>query len=182
MEQKLNKKSILTLLIVLIVTITIAVLGITYAYFQIIVNSVGTSSILIRATNLEITYNESKNVSGENIIPGWSDTKTFTITNTGEEAILYSLKWIDVTNTMVNKSYLTYTLVGTGTNAYNTVSPVMFPTNDEYIFNNLVVSPGVTQNYTLTVTYANDTSFDQSADMTKSFAGMLSIETSEVQE
>lgn len=182
MEQKISKNSILTLLIVLLVTVLVAVIGVTYAYFQAEVTKTNVSSMLVEAADLSITYNETKNITTTNILPGWSDTKTFKVKNTGERTVEYNLLWTGVTNTLVNKSYLKYAVVGTGTNAFNTSSAVQFPSSDNSIASNISIGPNVEHSYTLTITYMNDPDFDQSDDIGKSFGAIIDITTNHVSE
>lgn len=180
MEIKIDKKSRIVLIVVLIVTVIVSILGVTYAYFMVVINSGNTSSMLIRASKLEITYQESKNISGDGVEPGWSDTKVFTIKNTGTKILNYNLVFTDVINTLVYKNYLVYSLVGTGSGAYNTAGTLQFPSADQEIGQGISIDPGVTHNYTMTINYINDEEFDQSDDMSKIFVATISIETDDI--
>lgn len=178
MEVKLNKKIIVILSVLLSITIIMSIIGVSYAYFRTIVESLNVSSMRVTTTNLKITYTETKNIVGNEITPGWTDTKEFSIENTGTSTVTYNLLWRDVINTLINTQYLKYSVVGTGTDAFNTESPVTFPTNSsEVISNNISIDPDVIHNYTVTINYINDPEFDQSEDMEKTFAATIEIQS-----
>lgn len=180
-DKKINRNTII-LLISIFVTLSLVIIGVTYAYFSaIVLGNETASSMYVRGTNLEITYNETKNIESTDITPNWSSTKVFSVTNTGEEDTSYGIYWGNVVNTLVNKQYLVYTIVGTGNNAYTNNNEVQFPsTSGDYIATNIPIKSGETHNYVLTLKYINDVSYDQSDDMGTNFSASVEIETYEI--
>lgn len=76
-------------------------IGISFAYYTaVVLNGESKSSIISQSGNLEITYVDGeKQILGVSVFPGWHDSKTFTVKNTGDNATTYSIKVTNITNT-----------------------------------------------------------------------------------
>ncbi len=175
----MNRNQRIVVSIVGIIIVTLALIGITYAYFmtKIIGNSTSTS-ISGTLANLELTYGDGKGiVTKDNIMPGNKIEKTFTVKNTGSVKVEnYAVVFESLTNTLTRKGDLVYTLTCTSSdsNPCNGVTNLVFPsTNSPIILNS--IEPTVTHSYTLTVTYKNLDNIDQSDDMGKKFEAKVNI-------
>ena len=170
--------------IILIMSFFIVVLGISYAYFalKIIGNDSAKNNKVISGT-LELTFNDSVDVSLDNAIPGDFITKTIKVTNTGTIDVSYNIGWIDYTNEIINNE-----LVIEGTckrlNSSNTeegtcngVSQKVI--NGSNIISNISIEPNITHEYTLKITFI-DTGKPQNYNKNKSFNGKLNITESTV--
>ena len=168
-----NKKQIVIATSVLVVT-TILLLGLTYAYYKTRINgNTKDKSISVTSKKLEITYADGNGViEGTGIEPGYTTTKTFTVENTGDETLSYSIKLDKITNTFSRTEDWMYVLKKGDAE----VSSGVLPTNETYIVNVVSIDSKATNNYTLTITYANLTDVDQSLDMGKELSIRVNID------
>ena len=172
---KKQKVTFYTAAVVLALLVLLNIGGLAYAFFTatVIGNDTAKGDVVETGT-LSIVYTNGQELRGENVLPGWSETKTFTVENTGTVEATYNINWENITNTFVNKTDLVYTL--TSTNSGGTLSETQIPNSGEHIgiLSNIKIQPGVTQTYTLTVTYKNRDA-DQSSDMGKSLIGKIEV-------
>lgn len=172
MKKEKNFNLILTMSF-LVITFIIGIAGISYAYYRYQVEPTNISSMFIGTTDLNLQYTESLNIVGENIAPGWTDTKTFTITNNGNLPTNYKISWTDVTNSFVNKGYLTYAISSTN-NGCNVIKST-FPSGTEQICT-ASINAGESQVYTLVMTYNDSDTYNLASDMGTAFAGTITVE------
>lgn len=168
-------KSIKVLISLIAITLVLGILGFSYAYFTInILGTSSTSKVSIETGDFRLDFDDTEYVNMTNTIPGSTETKTFTVTNTGNVVNSYNVLWDNITNTLINRESLVYTITSdSGKNLPITVVPESG--NNIEILSNISISPGQTQTFTMTITYEN-ASYDQSSDMEKKFAGKLKIE------
>lgn len=126
------KNNVIVKALVLVVTVIALGTTATFAYFQATINNVETSSTInITGATLSLTYNKGdKTITGNNILPGWADTKNFSVAMTNEtgKSISYDF-YLNVqesnfyTSTSdidgLGSSYLEYQLYKTCTSAYS---------------------------------------------------------------
>ena len=129
---------------------------------------------VVETGTLSIVYTNGQEIRGEDILPGWSETKTFTVENTGTVEATYNINWEKLTNTFVNKQDLVLTL--TSTNGGGTLEETQISSSGNHIgiLTNITIAPGVTQTYTMTITYKNQ-NYDQSSDMGKQLIGKIEV-------
>lgn len=126
------KNNVLVKALVLVVTVIALGTTATYAYFQATVKNIETTSTInITGATLSLTYaSGGKTITGNNILPGWADTKNFSVAMTNEtgKSISYDFKLVvqdsnfytstsDIGN--LGSSYLEYQLYKTCTSAYS---------------------------------------------------------------
>ena len=165
--------------ILVVASLLVVVLSVTLAYFtaQIIGKE---KDVTINSADLKIIFTDSDGaISGSNIEPGWSDTKTFTIENKSNETYKYNIVIKDLVNTFVTKGYLQYKITSTN-DGYNMTEfkdvPKSETAADTILAYSASIDVGITQSYTIEFKYANDESVDQSEDMGKTLSGTLYIE------
>ena len=165
-------------LTLVIVSLLVVVLSVSLAYFtaQIIGNG---KNVTINSADLKIIFTDSYGaISGSNIEPGWSDTKTFTIENKSNETYKYTIVIQDLLNTFVTNGYLQYKITSTN-GGYNMTEfkdvPKSSVPKDKILAYSASIPVGVTQSYTVEFIYRNDESVDQSEDMGKTLIGTLFI-------
>ena len=171
---KENKKQIVIATSVLVVT-TILLLGLTYAYYKTRINgNTKDKSISVVSKKLEITYADGNGVISptEKIEPGYTTTKTFTVENTGDQTLSYSIKLDNITNTFSRTEDWTYVLKKGETE----VSSGVLPITESYILNTISIDSKTTDSYSLTIIYANLTDVDQSVDMGKELSLRVNID------
>ena len=164
--------------ILVVASLLVVILSVTLAYFTAQIIGEG-KNISVTSTDLKIVFTDSDGaISGSNIEPGWSDTKTFTIENKSNETYKYNIVIQDLINTFVTKGYLQYKITSTN-GGYNMTEfkdvPKSSAPKDKILAYSVVIPNGVTQSYTFEFKYANDESVDQSDDMGKKLSGKLFI-------
>ena len=164
--------------ILVVASLLVVVLSVTLAYFTAQIIGKG-KNVTINSADLKIIFTDSDGaISGSNIEPGWSDTKTFTIENKSNETYKYNIVIQDLINTFVTKGYLQYKITSTN-GGYNMTEfkdvPKSGTATDKILAYSVVIPNGVTQSYTIEFKYANDESVDQSDDMGKKLSGTLFI-------
>ena len=129
-----NEKRNLSIAIIAVFTLVcVSITGASYAFFVATVTGTSTATN-IKTADLKATYSDGAAITGTNIVPGWSATKTISIENTGTYSLVYTIKWVNVTNGGMTD--LKYSLTSTSTWAQANVSNVAAPTKD----GNLVTS------------------------------------------
>ena len=148
--------------------------GVSYAYFVSKVNNNESASTIVgEAANLELEFKEGSNqINGDDIFPGWSDTKTFTVKNNSSITLAYKFKIYNLTNNIVTKS-IYYELTG---NQGENIPKQLLGTTNRDISGSIIIGPHMTHSYTLTVYYEN-LDIDQSADKGKTFSFKIGIES-----
>ena len=164
--------------ILVVASLLVVVLSVTLAYFTAQIIGKG-KDVTINSADLKIIFTDSDGaISGSNIEPGWSDTKTFTIENKSNETYKYNIVIQDLVNTFVTNGYLQYKITSTN-NGYNMTEfkdvPKSETATDTILAYSASIDVGVTQTYTVEFIYKNDESVDQSEDMGKTLSGKLFI-------
>ena len=164
--------------ILVVASLLVVVLSVSLAYFTTQIIGKG-KNVTINSADLKIIFTDSDGaISGSNIEPGWSDTKTFTIENKSNETYKYNIVIQDLVNTFVTKGYLQYKITSTD-GGYNMTEfkdvPKSETATDTILAYSVSIPVGVTQSYTIEFKYTNDESVDQSIDMNKKLSGKLFI-------
>ena len=175
--EKQDKKPNIIAIIGAIVLLVLAVVGLSYAFFSAFINGGETdTSVEGTGANLSLVYTDGKNViTSSNIMPGWSATKTFTVTNNGEADTYYKLNISNITNEFVEGG-LTFSIASTDGGANIDETPV--GTEDRTISSSISIGVGKTHTYTITAKYIN-LDKDQTPDLGKSFSYTIGIEASQ---
>ena len=164
--------------ILVVASLLVVVLSVTLAYFTAQIIGKG-KDVSVSSADLKIIFTDSDGaISGSNIEPGWSDTKTFTVENNSKSEYKYNIVIKDLLNTFVTEGYLQYKVTSTN-GGYNMTEfkdvPKSETATDTILAYSVVIPNGVTQSYTIEFKYANDESVDQSDDMGKKLSGKLFI-------
>ena len=164
--------------ILVVASLLVVVLSVTLAYFTAQIIGKG-KDVSVSSTDLKIIFTDSDGaISGSNIEPGWSDTKTFTVENNSKSEYKYNIVIQDLVNTFVTNGYLQYKITSTK-GGYNMTEfkdvPKSSAPKDKILAYSVSIPVGVTQSYTIEFKYANDESVDQSDDMGRKLSGKLFI-------
>ena len=162
----------------MVASLLVVVLSVTLAYFTAQIIGKG-KDVSVSSADLKIVFTDTDgSISGTNIEPGWSDTKTFTIENKSNEIYKYNIVIQNLVNTFVTEGYLQYKITSTN-GGYNMTEfkdiPKSSAPKDKILAYGVSIPVGVTQSYTVEFKYANDESIDQSDDMGKKLSGTLFI-------
>ncbi|MBQ3142772.1 MAG: hypothetical protein IJB82_04625, partial [Bacilli bacterium] len=102
-----RNKKIITISIISVLFGILLITGLTYAFIK--ANVLGNNEDITGSfTNVKIDYTDDSSISGSNILPGWTQTKTMTISNPGETTV-YNLNFNNLINTF-ETGYLMYTV------------------------------------------------------------------------
>ena len=183
MKSNITKLSIITI----ISLFTLAVIGLSYAYFSTEITGEGKYVTLDTAT-LKLKYTDNTVLSLDNAIPGDFVTKTFTVENIGTKKVSYNIVWNNLINTINNydlqldmkcksyKDYNTSSKVESGecSSFYKTVPYTETSINKDIKRNN-EIDIGITHEYTVTITFKNRP-YLQNDNLNKSFSGKIDLE------
>ncbi len=161
----------------------------TFAYFTASVQGNGdASSIVVHTASIgTITYTNGDTLSLPNALPGATDTKTFTVKSDASTTsdIQYGLKWTNVTNELTEgtDSELVYTISGSADKNGTpiTVTEANCPRQDGSISGTATLKPGETHTYTLTVTF-KETYSAQNSNQDKNFKAKIEVVTGDKNE
>ena len=174
----MKKKSLIVLSSILLIFF---ISGVTYAWFSanVIGNENGKGTVVETGT-LSINYINSFNLEGNNIVPGWSESRTFTVTNTGTREAYYKIEWANVFNEFVNKNDLTYELTfssNKNSEVTNIGEKILPGTgNNIEILSHVEILPEEVITFNLTVRYKNNG--NQNSDIGKKFKGKIEVKSS----
>ena len=164
--------------ILVVASLLVVVLSVTLAYFTAQIIGKG-KDISVSSADLKIVFTDTDgNIEGNDITPGWSNSKTFTVKNESNETYKYNIVIQDLVNTFVTEGYLQYKITSTN-GGYNMTEfkdiPKLSTPKDKILAYGVSIPVGVTQSYTVEFKYTNDESVDQSDDMGKKLSGTLFI-------
>ena len=174
MISNMKTKEKIILFISIFFLVTIMGIGISFAYYTaVVLNGESKSSIISQSGNLEITYVDGeKQILGVSVFPGWHDSKTFTVKNTGDNATTYSIKVTNITNTFTIANSISLSLESS--DGGKNMGKRTLPRNEATIVKYVSIDVGDTHTYTVT-TYYNNLDIDQSADKGKSFSYTIEV-------
>ncbi len=179
-QNEINNSNKTKLFILTLLVLLVSVAGISYAYFTIqVVGNETASSMRLRTANMSLIYNDVQIVSGEYATPGWTDTKTLTVTNTGNVTANYTIIWRDLYNEVINGELVISATCSSSSGSCSVISETAVPTRltestGAAVKANISIAPGVTHTYTLTVLF-KETGSNQNYNQNKEFYGTLNI-------
>ena len=164
--------------ILVVASLLVVVLSVTLAYFTAQIIGKG-KDVSVSSADLKIIFTDTDgNIEGNDITPGWSNSKTFTVKNESNGTYKYNIVIKDLVNTFVTNGYLQYKITSTN-GGYNMTEfkdvPKSSVATDTILAYSVSIPVGVTQSYTIEFKYANDESVDQSDDMGRKLSGNLFI-------
>ena len=164
--------------ILVVASLLVVVLSVTLAYFTAQIIGKG-KDVSVSSADLKIVFTDTDgNIEGNDITPGWSNSKTFTVKNESNRTYKYDIIIKDLVNTFVTEGYLQYKITSTN-NGYNMTEykdiSKSSTATDTILAYSTSIDVGVTQTYTIEFVYKNDEDVDQSEDMGKTLSGKLFI-------
>lgn len=193
MNENKNKKNITILSLIIICAIIIGILGATYAYFTINVDNTSNTDTSISSAKIDVSYSDGAKVEVSNIIPGWTSSKTISITNNSSVEVSYTINWTNVSNNFVigtvsGEEEFVYYVTKSTTNPNSTVTTgtksaaQTMPRVDGSLFNasNVSIAPGATDTYVIDFEYINNENGNQTENMNKTFTSTLQASLSNI--
>ena len=164
--------------ILVVASLLVVVLSVTLAYFTAQIIGEG-KNISVSSADLKIVFTDSDgNIEGNDITPGWSNTKTFTVKNESNNTYKYDIIIKDLVNTFKTYKYLQYKITSTD-GGYNMTDYSYLPKSstkeDVALAYEVSIDKGKTHTYKVEIKYVNDESVDQSIDMGQSLSGTIYI-------
>ena len=156
----------------------VVVLSVTLAYFTAQIIGKG-KDVLVTSADLKIVFTDTDgNIEGNDITPGWSNSKTFTVKNESNGTYKYDIIIKDLVNTFKTYKYLEYKITSTD-GGYNMTDYSYLPKasikEDVALAYEVSIDKGKTHTYTIEIKYVNDENVDQSIDMGQSLSGTIYI-------
>ena len=164
--------------ILVVASLLVVVLSVTLAYFTAQIIGEG-KNISVTSTDLKIIFTDTDgNIEGNDITPGWSNSKTFTVKNESNGTYKYDIIIKDLVNTFKTYKYLEYKITSTD-GGYNMTDYSYLPKSstkeDVALAYEVSIDKGKTHTYTIEIKYVNDEYVDQSIDMGQSLSGTIYI-------
>ena len=173
------------------ILVLISLFGMAYAYFKATINNAeSASTISIESGELIINYQgNTANIVASGIVPGWSETKKFTLSGKNTTKInefhtdnnLYYKIILAIDNNTFSEGALTYSLAKASTSSNNgkmadEASGTINQSGNQMIGYGYFseTSTFVNHIYNLTISFPS-TEYEQSADNGKSFAAHVTI-------
>ena len=165
-------------IILVVASLLVVVLSVTLAYFTAQIIGEG-KNISVSSADLKIVFTDTDgNIEGNDITPGWSNTKTFTVKNESNGTYKYDIIIKDLVNTFKTYKYLEYKITSTD-GGYNMTDYSYLPKastkEDVALAYEVSIDKGKTHTYTIEIKYVNDEYVDQSIDMGQSLSGTIYI-------
>ena len=164
--------------ILVVASLLVVVLSVTLAYFTAQIIGEG-KNISVSSADLKIVFTDTDgNIEGNDITPGWSNSKTFTVKNESNGTYKYDIIIKDLVNTFKTYKYLQYKITSTD-GGYNMTDYSYLPKSstkeDVALAYEVSIDKGKTHTYKIEIKYVNDEYVDQSIDMGQSLSGTIYI-------
>ena len=189
------RKNTVVLVVFAVVTLLIAIIGATFAFFTVnLTGNDSATSLIIKTATLGIMFGDGDEIFINNLMPGdprlydsgddnYAMPKIFTIQNTSTVSLKYTVSWIDIFNDFDEGHDLTYEVTGSSSmgmlgNPGSITAGTSVPSANGVMMSSITILSGEVHTYELMLAFPN-TSSNQNAQQGKTFAGKLQI--SEVQ-
>ena len=154
--------------ILVVASLLVVVLSVTLAYFTAQIIGKG-KDVLVTSADLKIVFTDTDgNIEGNDITPGWSNSKTFTVKNESNGTYKYDIIIKDLVNTFKTYKYLQYKITSTD-GGYNMTDYSYLPKSstkeDVALAYEVSIDKGKTHTYTIEIKYVNDEYVDKSMIM-----------------
>ena len=164
--------------ILVVASLLVVVLSVTLAYFTAQIIGKG-KDVSVSSADLKIIFTDTDgNIEGNDITPGWSNSKTFTVKNESNGTYKYDIIIKDLVNTFKTYKYLEYKITSTD-GGYNMTDYSYLPKasikEDVALAYEVSIDKGKTHTYTIEIKYINDEYVDQSIDMGQNLSGTIYI-------
>ena len=165
-----------------IATLLVAIIGATFAWFNVTLNDDNPDNgiVVTTASLSSITFEDGAQIDATGIFPGTTKTKTFTISQTdpsATESVSYDIKLNVISNSLspVANGAFVNSLSGKGNSNGGTLVKVdnqVVPTESTVLGSGILVGYE-SHEYTYSITW-NEIDEDQSEGLDKSFSGYIS--------
>ena len=172
-----NKKVLIPVIASLVTVLVLS--GVSYAYYSAKIKENNKTETVIKSNELNLIFTGTNEITANNMIPGDSFEKTFTVENTSNRAVDYNIYMENITNEF--NEDLVYTL-NDGTS--DLIIEKKLPstnTNKSYLKTTISIKAKTKKTYTLTITFKN-TDEPQNDYQGKTFKATVGIDTEVIKE
>lgn len=158
----------------------IAILGLSYAYFEMSIDNKNVKDQVVTTGTLKIKFTDGQEIKVSNLDPGTVIEKTVTVENVGTLDADYNLVWEELSNGIARnemKISATCTMIVNGETGEACEGIDETPIRALKILKNVSIAPEVTHKYDIKITFI-ETNEDQSYNLKKTFEGKLGVEES----
>ena len=179
-SKKSSKRIKIKLLAITILILLTTILGISYAYFSVqVTGNEEASSITVITAKLSLIYTDLQIMSGDELYPGWTQTKTITVENNGTVSVNYDIFWREILNEVIDDELV---ISATCTSTHGTCDDIaempigtyLSETKNVVIQSRIPINPGEKHTYQVTVEF-KELGSDQGYNQGKQFYGTLNI-------
>ena len=110
-------------------------------------------------------------MSAQNILPGWTGSHEFKVTNNSNRTVVYNINLINVKNTFTSNNFV-YSLVKDGKTL---VSQTPALKSNGTVASNIVIAPGETASFSMNYEFKN-LKEPQDYDQGQNYSGTIEIE------
>lgn len=167
----MGKKHNIAIILCSIILTAIIIAGVSYAYYMTVLNKTDDSTVIFSTKELALNFSDGPQITMPNAVPGQKVIKTFSVTNTGNQTVNYTIEFYDVLYEFIRHDFA-FSL--TATNGGFEIDKFDFWGDVNPIIGSAEIAPGVTQEYTFTLEFRNYP-WSQSADMNKTIAFSIGI-------
>ena len=126
---EISKSNKIKIIVITALIFLVSIAGISYAYFTIQITGNDTaSSMRLTTANLSLVYTDVQIVSGEYAEPGWTETKTLTVYNDGNQTAYYNIIWRDLYNEVTNNELVISATCSSTSGTCPAISETVVPT------------------------------------------------------
>ncbi len=152
-------------------------IGFSYSYYVANVKYVNNTETVILSDVLNLIFDDTKEINVEDIIPGDSFTKTFTVENTSDKATTFNILFNSTINEF-NRDLVYELYEGDKLVVSTSLTP---KTGDiSYIKQNISIDATAKKEYTLKITFIYKESEDQNDLQGKKFSSTIEINTTQI--
>lgn len=150
MENK--SKKIISILSTIIIMLLVS-LGMTYSYFVAKIKENNKTETVLKAGSLELIFTGTKEINADNIYPGQTFTKTFSVENPNNVSMKFNIYLENVNNTF--EKDLVYLLKANDENVTDTRILPKTREGKTYILYDLEINANEKIDYSLEITFVN---------------------------
>ena len=173
----MKSKKVLIPVIASLVTVLV-LSGVSYAFYSAKIKENNKTETVIKSNELNLIFTGTNEITANNMIPGDSFTKTFTVENTSNRTVDFNIYLQNITNEFNDD--LVYTLTDEDGVVVSEIALPVSSTEKTYLKTNIEIESGVTKNYTLKITFKN-TDEPQNDYQGKTFKATVGIDTKNVE-
>ena len=127
-----------------------------------------------KESQISITYEKSKKIKINNIQKGLVYSNKIKVKNNTNKDVYYSIKWLNVKNTLVNQNKFLYKIDTQNSDAFY-ITDSQVPVADYMLSEKVLIRKNLTHTYEVTIKYIDDPGKEKNS----SFEGIIELVSNE---